>query len=139
MAWNEIRQRARLVKFYGPVRGVDANEPRLGQVFLNLIVNAAQALHEGRAEDNEIRVSTRLDGERVVIEVSDTGAGIPPEIIGRIFDAFFTTKAVGVGTRLGLAICQRIVTDMGGELTVESAIAKGTTVRVSLPLAPTAE
>ena len=135
MAWNEIRHRAQLVKNYGPTPGVLANEARLGQVFLNLIVNAAQALPEGRAEHNEIRVSTRLDGERVVIEVRDTGPGIPPEIIGRIFDAFFTTKAVGVGTGLGLAICHRIVTDLGGELTVESEMGKGTTFRVALPVA----
>ncbi len=134
MGWNEIRHRARLVKSYGDVPAVEANEGRLGQVFLNLIVNAAQALPEGRAEQNEIRVSTRLEGERIVVEVSDTGAGIPPEIIGRVFDAFFTTKAVGVGTGLGLAICHRIVTDMGGELTVESELGKGTTFRVSLPI-----
>ena len=139
MGWNEIRHRARLVKSYGAVPGVAANEARLGQVFLNLIVNAAQALPEGRAEHNEIHVSTRVDGERVIIEVSDTGPGIPPEIIGRIFDAFFTTKAVGVGTGLGLAICQRIVTDMGGELTVESELGKGTTFRVALPAARAAE
>jgi PAS domain S-box-containing protein len=135
MAWNEIRHRARLVKNYGPVPGVRANEARLGQVFLNLVVNAAQALQEGHAEQNEIRVTTRLEGDRVIIEVADTGAGIPPEILGRIFDAFFTTKAVGVGTGLGLAICHRIVTDMGGELTVETEIGTGTTFRVSLPVA----
>jgi PAS domain S-box-containing protein len=134
MAWNEIRHRAQLVKRYGVVPGVKANEARLGQVFLNLLINAAQALPEGRAEHHEIRVSTRLDGERVVIEVADTGPGIRPEIIGRIFDAFFTTKAVGEGTGLGLAICHRIVTDMGGELTVESAPGKGATFRVALPV-----
>ena len=135
MAWNEIRHRARLVKHYGVVPAVDANEARLGQVFLNLIVNAAQSLPEGRAEDHEIRIVTRLDGERVIIEVSDTGAGIAPEILDRIFDAFFTTKAVGVGTGLGLAICQRIITDMAGELTVASEVGRGTTFRVSLPMA----
>jgi CheY-like chemotaxis protein len=135
MAWNEIRHRARLIKLYGVVPNVEANEGRLGQVFLNLIVNAAQALPEGHAEQNEIRVSTRLHGGRVVIEVSDTGAGISPEIIGRIFDAFFTTKGVGVGTGLGLAICHRIVTDMDGELTVDSTVGKGTTFRVVLPIA----
>jgi two-component system cell cycle sensor histidine kinase/response regulator CckA len=135
MAWNEIRHRARLVKNYGAVPGVRANEARLGQVFLNLVVNAAQALQEGHAERNEIRVTTRLEGDRVIVEVADTGAGIPPEILGRIFDAFFTTKAVGVGTGLGLAICHRIVTDMGGELTVETEIGIGTTFRVALPVA----
>jgi PAS domain S-box-containing protein len=135
MAWNEIRHRAQLVKAYAPEARVKVNEARLGQVFLNLIVNAAQALPEGRADHNVIRVSTRLEGGRVVVEVSDTGPGIPPEIIGRIFDAFFTTKAVGVGTGLGLAISQRIVTDMGGELTVESTVGKGTAFRVALPAA----
>jgi PAS domain S-box-containing protein len=135
MGWNEIRHRGRLVKLYGSIPGVEANAARLGQVFLNLIVNATQALPEDGAERNEIRVSTRRDGERVVIEVSDNGAGIPAEIIGRIFDPFFTTKAVGVGTGLGLAICQRIVTDMRGELTVESEVGRGTTFRVALPVA----
>jgi CheY-like chemotaxis protein len=78
---------------------------------------------------------TRLVGERVEIDVTDTGAGIPPEILPRIFDAFFTTKAVGVGTGLGLAICHRIITDMGGQLTVTSMLGHGTTFRVSLPVA----
>jgi CheY-like chemotaxis protein len=135
MAWNEIRHRANLVKRYGRVPEVEGNEARLGQVFLNLVVNAAQSLPTGQAEQNEIGVTTRVEGEHVIIEVSDTGAGIPPHIIGRIFDAFFTTKAVGVGTGLGLAICQRIVTDMAGTLTVESELGKGTTFRVSVPIA----
>ena len=134
MAWNEIRHRAHLVKVYGRVLDVAVNEARLGQVFLNLVVNAAQAIQEGQAEDNEIRITTSVKGERVVIEVSDTGAGIPPVIIGRVFDAFFTTKPVGVGTGLGLAICHRIVTDMGGELTVKSEVGRGTTFRVALPV-----
>jgi CheY-like chemotaxis protein/two-component sensor histidine kinase len=133
MAWNEVRHRARLIKNYGNVPDVDANDARLGQVFLNLIVNAAQAIPEGSAEANEIRLTTRLEGKRVVIEVADTGPGIPPEIINRVFDAFFTTKGVGVGSGLGLAICHRIVTDIGGELTVRSEVGAGTTFRVSLP------
>jgi PAS domain S-box-containing protein len=139
MAWNEIRHRANLVKRYGQVPEVEGNEARLGQVFLNLVVNAAQSMPTGQAEQNEIRVTTSVVGERVVIEVSDTGVGIPPQILGRIFDAFFTTKAVGVGTGLGLAICQRIVTDMAGTLAVESEMGKGTTFRVSVPIAHTKE
>ncbi len=135
LAWNEIRHRARLVKDYGHVPAAEANEGRLGQVFVNLLVNAAQAVPEGRVEYNVIRVSTRLEGERVITSVSDTGPGIPKEILGRIFDPFFTTKAVGVGTGLGLAICQRLVTDMGGELTVESEPGKGAKFQVALPLA----
>jgi CheY-like chemotaxis protein/anti-sigma regulatory factor (Ser/Thr protein kinase) len=114
---------------------VEANEARLGQVFLNLIVNATQSLPEGQAERNEIRVITRLTAGRVIVEVSDTGAGIPPENLGRIFDAFFTTKVAGAGTGLGLAICQRIVSDMGGALTVESQVGKGSCFTVALPIA----
>jgi nitrogen-specific signal transduction histidine kinase/CheY-like chemotaxis protein len=135
MAWNEIRHRARLVKDYGEVPPVEANDARLGQVFLNLIVNAAQAIREGNAEQNVIRVSTRMDGGRVAIEIRDTGSGIPPEVLPRIFDAFFTTKPVGVGTGLGLSICHRIVTGLGGEIRVESQTGKGTTFTVLL--APT--
>jgi CheY-like chemotaxis protein/two-component sensor histidine kinase len=135
MAWNEVRHRARLVKNYGHVPDVDANEARLGQVFLNLIVNAAQAMPEGRAEENEIQVTTRLDADRVIVEVRDTGAGIPAENRTRIFDAFFTTKGVGEGSGLGLAICYRIVKDIGGDLTLESEMGVGTTFRVSLPVA----
>lgn len=135
MAWNEIRHRARLIKSYGSSVGVYVNEARLGQVCLNLLINAAQAIPEGRAEHNEIRVTTRADGDHVVIDVTDTGPGIPPAIVERIFDAFFTTKAVGVGTGLGLAISQRLVTDMRGELTVASELGKGTTFRVRIPVA----
>jgi len=135
MAWNEIRHRAHVVKRFARVQAVEASEARLGQVFLNLLVNAAQALPEGRSSENEIGVTIRPDGECVVVEVSDTGSGILPENLGRVFDAFFTTKAVGVGTGLGLAICHRIVTDMGGTLTVESRAGAGTTFRLMLPIA----
>ena len=133
MAWNEIRHRARLTEQYEPALGVQANEARLGQVFLNLLVNAAQALPEGRAEHNQIHVSTRLVGANVVIEVRDSGTGIAPEVVPRIFDAFFTTKEIGVGTGLGLAISQRLVADMFGQLTVESVLGQGTTFRVTIP------
>ena len=107
MAWNEIRHRAKLIKEYGEVPPVEANESRLGQVFLNLLINAAQAIPEGRAYEHEIRVRTYADAndERVVIAVSDTGSGIAKDALYRIFDPFFfTTKAVGVGTGLGLWI-----------------------------------
>lgn len=134
MAWNEIRHRAALIEDYQEIPPIEVDEGRLGQVLLNLIVNAAQAVPEGRAEQNEIRVSIRPEGSQVVIEVKDTGGGIAPDVIGRVFDAFFTTKAIGTGTGLGLAISHRIVTDMAGELTVESELGRGTTFRVALPV-----
>ena len=136
MTHNEIRHRARLVKDYGEVAPVEADETRLAQVFINLLVNAAQAIPEGHADRNEIRVVTRMDPlGRVVVEVRDTGCGIPADAIGRIFDPFFTTKDVGQGTGLGLAICHGIVAALGGTITVESEEEKGTSLRVELPSA----
>ena len=136
MAWNEIRHRARMVKDYGrDVPRVEANEGRLGQVFLNLVVNAAQSIPEGAAAANEIRVSTYREGSFAVVEVRDTGAGIPKENLAAIFNPFFTTKAIGVGTGLGLAICHRIVTSIGGAIEVQSEVGKGACFRVSIPMA----
>ena len=135
MAWNEIRHRAHLVKEYGGVPPVAGSESRLGQVFLNLVVNAAQAIREGQVDRNRIAVTTRLDGRRVIVEVADTGSGMAPEVLRKLFTPFFTTKPVGAGTGLGLSICHRIVTAMGGQITVESQLGRGTTFRVSLPLA----
>ena len=133
MSFNEFRQRARLVRCFGEVPPVKANPSRLAQLVVNLLVNAAQALPEGGAQDNEIRLVTRTDAQgRVVIEVGDTGPGMPPEIRERIFDPFFTTKPIGVGTGLGLSICHGIVTSFGGEITVESDPGKGTTFRIVL-------
>jgi signal transduction histidine kinase len=134
MAANEIRHRARLVKELQPVPPVEANESRLGQVFLNLLVNAAHAIPEGRASSNEIRVATSLGpGGKVVVEVGDTGSGMPPDVLKRLFTPFFTTKPVGVGTGLGLSICHRIVAALGGEITVESTVGRGSSFRVTLP------
>jgi signal transduction histidine kinase len=134
---NEIRHRARLVKNLGAVPHVEANESRLGQVVLNLLINAVQALPEGRAEDHELGVSTATDGAgRAVIEVRDTGCGIPAEALARIFDPFFSTKPVGSGMGLGLALTHGIVTSLGGEIQVESTVGEGSTFRVILPPAP---
>ncbi|MGC4116294.1 MAG: PAS domain-containing protein [Myxococcales bacterium] len=134
MADNAIRHRARLVKQYAPVPPVAASEARLGQVFLNLLVNAAQAIPEGDADHHTItvRVGPAADG-RVEVAVSDTGRGIEPEHLGQLFKPFFTTKPVGEGTGLGLSICQNIVRALGGEIRVESRPGAGTTFRVLLP------
>lgn len=133
IAWNEIRHRAGLVRDYGASPAVMANEARLVQLFLNLLLNAAHAIPEGHARSNTIRVATRTDDRgRMIAEISDTGSGIPPEIIDRIFEPFFTTRPVGEGMGLGLAVCHGIVKALGGEITVESEFGKGTTFRVAL-------
>jgi signal transduction histidine kinase/CheY-like chemotaxis protein len=134
MSWSELHHRARLVRDDGALALVLADGDRLVQVFLNLLLNAAQAIEDGRAEKNEIRISTRLDGDRLAIEVADTGVGIPPDAIGRVFDPFFTTKPAGVGTGLGLSICHTIVTGLGGAIEVESTPGAGSTFRVLLPV-----
>jgi signal transduction histidine kinase len=142
LAAHELRLHARVVKSYGDVPLVDANEGRLGQIFINLLINAAQAIPEGDVEKNEIRLVVRrevrgetdeADEKWVVIEVRDTGDGIPPEIRARIFEPFFTTKPVGVGTGLGLSIVHKLVIGAKGEIDVESERGKGTTFRVRFP------
>jgi PAS domain S-box-containing protein len=132
IAAMQVRHRAKLVRRYDSVRPASANAFRLGQVFLNLLVNAADALPEGKA-DNEIVLSTRTreDGW-ILVEVRDNGAGIPLELQSRIFDPFFTTKAVGKGTGLGLAVCHAIVTSIDGKISCESAPGKGTLFQVAL-------
>jgi signal transduction histidine kinase/ActR/RegA family two-component response regulator len=134
MAKPQIRHRAKVVEDIAALPPVLAPEGRLGQLFLNLLVNAAQAIPEGGYERNEIRITARvLADQRIELAVSDTGCGIAPEHLSRIFDPFFTTKPHGIGTGLGLPICKRIVTDLGGELVAESVLGRGTTFRVTLP------
>ncbi len=134
MAWNEIRHRALLVKDFGETPPIEANEGRLAQVFLNLLLNAAQAIPEGNASGHEIRVVTRTSGDNVTVEISDTGAGIPPEHLGRLFEPFFTTKPIGVGTGLGLSVCHGIVKSLGGTIEAKSVQGKGATFLVTLPI-----
>jgi signal transduction histidine kinase/CheY-like chemotaxis protein len=134
MSSVEVSPRARVVKEYGRVPLVFANEARLAQVFINLLVNAAQAISEGAAPAGEIRVVTRTDEQgRAIVEVRDTGPGIPPDVLRRVFEPFFTTKPVGVGTGMGLSICHGIVASHGGEITAESEVGVGTVFRVALP------
>jgi len=136
MTANQTAARARVVRRLGVVPCVRATEARLGQVILNLLVNAGQAIPEGRPEANEIVVGTaRAEDGRVELEVRDTGAGIPADVLPRIFDPFFTTKSVGEGTGLGLSICHGIVKSLGGDIQVESAVGQGTCFRVLLPAA----
>jgi signal transduction histidine kinase/CheY-like chemotaxis protein len=136
MAWNELRHRAKVVKHYTKIPNVDAHESRLGQVFLNLIINAAHAIPAGHFDSNEVRISTGLDPSgRVVVSIADTGTGIPLEVRPRLFTPFFSTKPIGVGTGLGLAISHRIITQFGGTITYETEVGKGTTFHITLQAA----
>lgn len=133
MAAPQLRHRARLVKSYGSEYAVLADEGRLFQVFLNLIINAAQAIPEGHFDTNSITLRTRDEPGWVVISVADTGCGMDPATKAKIFTPFFTTKEVGRGTGLGLSISHNIVETMGGRIDVDSAVGIGTTFHVWLP------
>lgn len=134
MVRNEVRHRATVTRRYRDVPWVIGNDSRFGQVFLNLLVNAAHAIPEGRADSNGIDVFLDTDPDGwVVVEVRDTGCGMSPEVLGQLFTPFFTTRRTGEGTGLGLAISQRIVADAGGEITVTSEVGHGSVVRVRLP------
>jgi signal transduction histidine kinase/CheY-like chemotaxis protein len=134
LAAHEIRHRARLVCDYAAVPPVRAKPAELRQVFLSLLVNAAQAIPEGEAHVNEIRVTTRTDAHgRAVIEIKDTGTGIPADVAPRIFEPFFTARSEGKGLGLGLTVSRDIVSALDGEITVDSVVGKGTLVRIALP------
>jgi len=134
---NETRHHARLVKHYGTPPMIDGNEAQLGQVFLNLLLNAAAAIPDGHADQHEITIATRSDDAGwAVIEIRDTGTGIAAAIRDRIFEPFFTTKPAGSGTGLGLSIGHAIVRSLGGELGMESELGKGSVFRVILPPSP---
>ena len=134
MAWNETRHRARLVMDFGNPPPVMANDARLGQVILNLLVNATQAIPEGDVEHHEIRITTGADASgNALITVADTGCGIPPAVRDRLFSMFFTTKAIGEGTGLGLAISKRIITSFNGRIWFESTVGAGTRFHILLP------
>nr|HEX4315982.1 PAS domain S-box protein [Kofleriaceae bacterium] len=136
MAHNELRHRARVVQVYDrDLPAACGNASRLGQVFLNLLINAAHAIEEGHADDNQVRVHAFRRGDRIVVDVADTGVGIAPAVVGRIFDPFFTTKPVGVGVGLGLSISHEIVRSFGGSIEVASELGKGSSFQVTLPIA----
>jgi PAS domain S-box-containing protein len=129
---NVTGPRARVMRRYEQAPRAHGTRGRLGQLFLNLLLNAVDAIPEGHPEEHEIRVTLSTDSQgRAVVEISDTGGGIAPAHQAHVFDPFFTTK--GMGTGLGLPICHGIVTQFGGEISFESTPGKGTTFRVALP------
>jgi PAS domain S-box-containing protein len=137
---HEFRGRAAVLVDSGPVSPVAADETRIGQILVNLLLNAAQAIPPGHAETNRVTVTTRTDQlGNALIDISDTGPGMPPSLVARIFEPFFTTKPVGVGTGLGLAICRGLVGSVGGELWVHSRLGVGSTFHVRLPTAREAQ
>jgi signal transduction histidine kinase len=134
MARNHVAHRAKVVTRFGELPPMHGDRSALGQAFLNLLLNAAQSLPVGRAESNQIFVSTALVENAVSVEIRDTGAGIPASVLPHIFEPFYTTKPVGEGTGLGLAVSHRIVTEHGGRIQVDSVVNGGTTVLVVVPL-----
>jgi signal transduction histidine kinase len=139
VARNEYKYVAEVETDLGEIPAVVCNVGDLNQVFLNLIVNAAHAIHDvvrGTEGRGLIRVTSRQEGEQVVVAISDSGSGIPEHIRERIFEPFFTTKEVGRGTGQGLAIARSIVVDRhGGSLTFDSEPGRGTTFYIRLPIA----
>jgi len=125
----QLKNRIRVEKQYGNIPLVDCHPNRLNQVFMNLLVNAAQAIQG----EGTITITTARKGDSVRISISDTGAGIPAENLSKVFDPGFTTKGVGVGTGLGLSICYKIIEEHQGKIDVESGD-KGTTFTITLPL-----
>jgi two-component system NtrC family sensor kinase len=137
LVWPMMRQVARLEKRYAELPAVPCNAMQLKQVFMNLLVNAYQAIEERVGDSGEtgcIEVATALRGDRVVVTVGDDGAGIPPELLDRIFDPFFTTKRVGAGTGLGLSTSFHIVERHGGTLVARRRPGRGSVFEVQLPL-----
>jgi len=126
---NEIKYKAEVVREYGEVGPIECHAGQLEQVFMNIMVNAAQAI-EGKGE---IAVKTSQKDGEVVVQISDTGKGIPEDVMPRLFEPFFTTKEVGEGTGMGLSIAYVIVEKHNGSIEAESEVGKGTTFTIRLP------
>ncbi len=130
IVWNELKYKTEVVTLYGDIPQVLCYPQQLNQVLMNLLVNAAQAI-KGKGV---IKVKTSAENNRAVIEIYDTGEGIPHENLSRIFEPFFTTKPVGKGTGLGLAVAYAIIQKHGGDIKVDSEVGKGTCFSVSIPI-----
>lgn len=128
--WNELKYKSTVTRDYGDIPLTMCNLGQLNQVFMNLLINAAHAIET----QGQITIKTRCDNNTIIISISDTGSGIPQEIIDKIFEPFFTTKDVGKGTGLGLSLSYDIVKKHNGQITVESASGKGTTFTVRIPV-----
>jgi PAS domain S-box-containing protein len=130
IVWNELKYKATIAKSYGDLPQTMCNPGQLNQVFMNLLVNAAQSIED----QGQIDIKTHREADAIVIEIADTGCGIPADKLNRIFEPFFTTKEVGKGTGLGLSIAYDIVEKHGGKIAVQSRPGQGTRFKVSLPI-----
>jgi signal transduction histidine kinase len=128
---NEVKYKADVVKEYGELPDIECLPSQLNQVFMNIVVNGAHAVEGGRGK---ITIRTGTEGEEVWVEISDTGRGIPKEVVPRIFDPFFTTKPIGSGTGLGLSLSYGIIQKHNGRIEVDSEPGRGTTFRITLPV-----
>jgi signal transduction histidine kinase len=137
LVWNALKQHATVQREFSPVPSVAGHASELTELFLHLLVNAAQAVDPGTA--GVVTVSTELMNGQVVVRIADTGRGIPPDKLARVCDPFYTTREPGQGTGMGLAVCQGIVARHGGSMTIDSEQGKGTTVTVRLPAGNTLE
>ncbi|OGR14953.1 MAG: hypothetical protein A2277_21060 [Desulfobacterales bacterium RIFOXYA12_FULL_46_15] len=129
VVYNELKYKATVTREFGDIPMVEGFPQKLNQVFMNILVNAAQAI----TEKGEIRIKTKKEGGQVLVAISDTGCGIKEEHLQKIFDPFFTTKEIGKGTGLGMNIAYNIIQEHKGKISVQSTVGKGTTFTVSLP------
>ncbi len=129
VVWNELKYKASVIRDFGPLPLVTCYPQQINQVFMNILINAAQSIDD----HGEIRISTQAQDGFVMIRISDTGIGIPPENLSKIFDPFFTTKEVGKGTGLGMNVAYNIIQKHKGRIDVESTVGKGTTFTVRIP------
>lgn len=130
VSWNELKYKAELIKELGDLPKVLCHGGKMAQVFLNLLVNAAQAMES----KGEITIRSGVDGDMVWVDIGDTGSGISEENLAKIFDPFFTTKDVGKGTGLGLHMVHSVINSHGGKVHVESVVGQGTTFRIVIPI-----
>jgi two-component system NtrC family sensor kinase len=129
IVWNEMKYKAELKKEYGQLPVVDCNPQQIGQVIVNMLLNAVQSLNG----TGVISIRTRAEDHRAIVEIADTGLGIPPDKLGKIFEPFYTSKPAGKGTGLGLSISLDIIRRHGGTIDVDSEPGRGTTFRITLP------